>query len=256
MALWKNNHQAEMLRGRCRGAGGGGLIFTFLVGQLLKTDDQGAGKTFGNNQAAISLSCDDMIAVKVFSRPRNASPKEREILLTPLNASQVLMRYVWASNLAILGLLKPLSFFSPFELRGSEVPDSEVPSKSSSKSSSISFSFPLAPRAKCHGRIASAGLLTNGRLPKDCRSNTATSPMSSFRQHRTVSHMSDWSCRPLRSLHVSHMSPRHHTGCVNPSPPSPPCVRHCVFLRFGLSPLPRCSQRFAPSIAEALEVSQ
>ena len=42
MALWKNNHQAEMLR--LPGGGSGGLMFTFLVGQLMKTDDQGGGK--------------------------------------------------------------------------------------------------------------------------------------------------------------------------------------------------------------------
>ena len=42
----------------------------------------------------------------------------------------------------------------------------------------------------------------------------------------------------------------------SPFNPHPHACRILFLLRLGLSPLPRCSQRFAPSIAEALEVSQ
>ena len=155
--------------------------------------------TFGNNQAATFCSCDDKIAVNVFSRPRSASSNEMENFRFPSNCVQVSMRYEWVFKLTLRSFEKLIFFFfSPFRHRGSE-----VPSTFSSKSSSTSFSFPLAPRAKCHDSIASEGFLTNGRLPRLRCSNTATSLMSWFRQHRQVGQMSDWSWRALRSLHVS-----------------------------------------------------
>ena len=137
--------------------------------------------TCGNNQAANFFSCDDKIAVNVFYRPSSASSKEMEIFRLPSNCLHVSMRYVWVSKFT----LRSFEYFLhvvDFRLRCSE-----VGSMLSSASSATSFRFPLAPRPTCSCSIASPGFFTNGMLPSDCCSNTTTSPISWFRQHRMVS---------------------------------------------------------------------
>ena len=183
--------------------------------------------TCGNNQAANLLPCDDEIAVDVFSRPSSASSKEMENFVVPSNCLHVSMRYVWHSTFTLRSYENPLPVFD-FRL-----PCSEVGSMLSVKSSSTSFRFPLASRPTCHRSIASLGFFTNGMLPSDCCSNTATSRIRWFRQHRMVSQYSDWSWRALRSLHVSSIVIRSSFGFSAPKssqtppqyPPSriPPC---------------------------------
>ena len=73
------------------------------------------------DQTATFCSCDDKIAVKVFSRPTCASSSEMENFRFHANCLQVSLRHVWVRKLTLRMFLRHLFFFS-FGLRGSEVP--------------------------------------------------------------------------------------------------------------------------------------